>query len=279
MNILNNKSIYFLGILILSVSSIWFSWKFDYLLPIPIRLFNIGLLLFLTLNRTNKDFTINSIGLIGLITLLFSDFITEKLILGNVISEGYMGEDAGYYELKLYKKNKYKMTYGGAISGDSKNFVGTYLISRNNLIVDKKNILMSLKGQTITHQGADFYITDLFLEQNEISRILKFEYQGYSDDMKSYLYLNVIDEKTHKPIDSVYIGIRETSLEYYTTISKPEVEIKLDDGIYNILIHKHGYRRLELSNYQSKGDRVSLCTVVLVKGNDIDNEKIPEPIE
>ena len=132
MKALNNIVIYIFSVVSLIILSICLSWKFDCLLPFLIRIFLIGLVILLTNKISNRNSIINIIGFIGIILLLFSNYNTEKIFLGNVISERYMGEDAGYYDLKLYKNNKYKMTYGSAIGGDSKNYIGKFIIINNN---------------------------------------------------------------------------------------------------------------------------------------------------
>jgi hypothetical protein len=112
------------------------------------------------------------------------------------------------------------------------------------------------------------------------SRVDYFEYQGYGDTIVSLLYGTVVEKESDgktglTPLEEVIVTVKGTNTTD-STKADGEFVVGLPDGIYELSIQKPGYQTLVLSNYVSDPDRVSVTKIILVKGSDVQQIKIPD---
>lgn len=111
------------------------------------------------------------------------------------------------------------------------------------------------------------------------SRVENFEYQGYGDTIVSMLFGSVYElkagsEKDLVPLQHVIIKVEQDSLQVQTD-SAGKFVIALPEGVYALKVSKKGYQSICLRNYVSHSDRVSLTSIILVKGKDQQDFIIP----
>jgi len=80
--------------------------------------------------------------------IIFSSSISDRLFLGQQIGYTYLGQDAGFEELYLFRNGKCKLTYGN-IFGVTERHYGTFEVKDTMIFVETKARLLDLELYTI----------------------------------------------------------------------------------------------------------------------------------
>ena len=112
------------------------------------------------------------------------------------------------------------------------------------------------------------------------SRVSKFEYGGYGDANKAFIYGSIYEyDTTHhskdtlKPLQNVSIKIEQTNQIIFTDTAG-QFELGFDKGVFRLFVTKQGYQSLRLTNYVSDPDQISNTKIILEKGNDLQTFEI-----
>jgi len=84
----------------------------------------------------------------AILIIIFSSSISDRLFLGQQIAYTYLGQDAGFEELYLFRNGKCKMTYGN-IFGVTERHYGTFEVKDTIVLVETKARLLDLELYTI----------------------------------------------------------------------------------------------------------------------------------
>jgi hypothetical protein len=79
-----------------------------------------------------------------ILLIIFSNSISDRLFLGQQIAYTYLGQDAGFEELYLFRNGKCKLTYGN-ILGVTERHYGTFEVKDTIVLVETKARLLDLE--------------------------------------------------------------------------------------------------------------------------------------
>jgi len=122
------------------------------------------------------------------------------------------------------------------------------------------------------------------ISQIEKSRVIKFEYSGYSDTTCALIFGKVysagkMDNRGKSrltPLANVQIQVLQNN-RITTTGTDGSFVIGFDKGVFNLLITKDRYQSLRITNYISNPDQVSKTMIILEKGGNLQTFEIPNP--